>query len=356
MKTMYIKLVCFITVLLIMMSVTMFGQEKEKMVKKIFAEFSGNKPGVSAAVFHNGKIVFTYVSGLADLEKGTLIKPETNFRLASFSKQFTAMCVLILKEEGKLKFTDNLCNFFPDFPEYGKKITVKNLFNHTSGLLDYEDLLTDTVYQVLDSDVLKIMKGVDSTYFETGTEFRYSNTAYALLAMIVEKVSGQKFSQFLKEKILSPLGMDNSVAFRKGESEVPNRAYGYAQKDNTFVFSDQSTTSAVWGDGGLYSSTLDIFKWDQALYTEKLVKKETLMEAYTPNILPNGKNSGYGYGWYIGTYRGLNRVYHTGDTCGFRTVFQRYPEKNFAVVVLVNRREPEMMKYADQLTDLFLLD
>ncbi|MFH0733600.1 MAG: serine hydrolase domain-containing protein [bacterium] len=356
MKTMYVRFVNVMTILFIFMSMPMLAQEKEKIVEKIFAEYKGDKPGVSAAVFHNGKIVFTYVSGLADLEKGTLITPETNFRLASFSKQFTAMCVMILKEEGKLNYTDNLCDFFPDFPAYGKKITVKNLFNHTSGLLDYEDLLTDTAYQVLDSDVLEIMKGVDSTYFETGTQFRYSNTAYALLAMIVEKVSGKKFSQFMKEKVLDPLEMNNSVEFREGENQVPNRAYGYAQKDNTFVFSDQSTTSAVWGDGGLYSSTVDIFKWDQALYTEKLIKKETLMEAYTPTVLSTRENTGYGYGWYIDVYKGLKRVYHTGDTCGFRTIFQRYPEKNFSVVVLVNRREPEMIQYANQLTDLFLLD
>lgn len=343
-------------ILFIIMSTFMNAQDKLKIVEKIFEDYSGNNPGVSAAVFKDGKIVFTYVSGLADLEHNVKITPETNFRLASFSKQFTAMCVMILKEEGKIDYSENLCQIFPDFPKYGEKITVKHLFNHTSGLLDYEDLLTDPVCQVLDSDVLEIMKKVDSTYFEPGSEFRYSNTAYALLAMIVEKKSGKKFSEFLKDKVLNPIGMNNSVAFRKGENEVPNRAFGYAFIDGKFTFSDQSTTSAVWGDGGLYSSTMDIFKWDQALYTEKLVKKATLEEAYTPSSKSERKDTDYGFGWYIDTYKGIKRVYHTGDTCGFRTIFQRYPEKNLSVVILINRREPEMIQFGNQLTDLFLAD
>jgi CubicO group peptidase (beta-lactamase class C family) len=172
--------------------------------------------------------------------------------------------------------------------------------------------------------------------------------------MIVEKISGQSFAEFLKQNIFDPLAMTNTVAYEKGISEVNFRAFGYANENGTLVFKDQSLTSAVLGDGGIYSSIEDLFKWDQALNTDKLVSFETLEQAFTPAILKDGTKLDYGFGWRIDEYHGFKRVHHTGQTCGFTTIIQRYPEQKFSVIILTNRNEPMLMELANRLTDLFL--
>ncbi len=147
--------------------------------------------------------------------------------------------------------------------------------------------------------MLDLLKQQDHTYFAPGSEWRYSNTGYAHLAMIVEKVSGMRFAEFLKKNIFEPLHMTNTVAFEDGVSTVPHRAYGYTRRGAGFERTDQSQTSAVLGDGGVYSSVDDLFQWDQALYTTRLVRAETLQQAFTPGVLANGKSTGYGFGWEL---------------------------------------------------------
>ena len=142
----------------------------------------------------------------------------------------------------------------------------------------------------------------------------------------------------------------------KGAKQVENRAFGYAPDGNGFVFSDQSTTSAVLGDGGIYTSVADMFRWDQALYTDKLVSVEMLTRAYTSAVLESGERTGYGFGWSIGDYKGCHRVYHSGSTCGFRTAIHRYPDDRFTVVVLMNRRVAKPDELAERITDIFLMD
>lgn len=345
MRIIYIYLILF---LFNVPGFEMIAQEED-----ILKQFN-NTSGVSIGIFKDDKIIYQAANGYADIENKIKITDSTNFRLASFSKQFTAMCIMILRDEGKLSLENNLVDIFPNFPEYGKKITIKHLLTHTSGLIDYEDLLTDEDYQVLDSDVLKIMMSIDSLYFEPGESYRYSNTAYALLAMIVEKISGIRYCDFLEQRIFKPLGMRNSVAYRKGINEVKNRAYGYAYNDGMVVYSDQSNTSAVWGDGGIYSSVKDIFEWDKSLYTEKIISKSTLEEIYTVYSKTDRENTGYGFGWYIDSFNGVKRYYHTGETCGFRTVFQRYPDKHLSIVVLANNRDTNVMDIANKIIENYL--
>jgi len=262
---------------------------------------------------------------------------------------------MILEERGLLKYDQKLTEFFSDFPAYGDQITVRNLLQHTSGLIDYESLIPDTAtIQVLDDDVLGMMKAIDSTYFQPGTEYRYSNSGYALLAMIIEKVSGTGFAEFLKKNIFSPLNMSASVAFEKGISEVQNRAFGYTVYDDSIKFSDQSITSAVLGDGGIYSNLEDLYRWDQSLYTEKLVQRSTLEQAFTPLGLLNGKKEIYGFGWRIDEYRGARRIHHNGSTRGFRAVIHRFPEQKLTLILQANRSEPDLFPLAENISDLFL--
>ncbi len=258
-------------------------------------------PGACVMVIQNGKILAAKGYGLADLETKTPCATNTNFRLASVTKQFTAMAVMILAERKKLSLDERLTDFFPEFPEYGKLISVRQLLSHTSGLDDYEDVIPKgTEIPVLDRDVLRLLMKQNKTYFPPGTKYRYSNSAYALLALMVEARSGSTFAQFLRKSIFQPLKMSNTLAYEQGISVVPNRAYGYSAKDGSFVRTDQSLTSSVLGDGGVYSSVSDLYKWDQALYTSKLVSPRMLQLAFTSHIETDHSNTGYGFGWMIG--------------------------------------------------------
>ena len=313
-----------------------------------------NVPGASVIVIREGKVLYKHAYGLADLEARTPATTKTNYRLASCTKQFTAMCIMILAERGRLSLDSPLSRFFPDYPAYGRNITVRQLLTHTSGLRAYEELIPPgRTAQLKDRDVLDLLELQTSTYFPPGSEYRYSNTGYAHLAMIVEKASGMTFAAFLKKNIFGPLKMHGTVAFEEGVSTVRNRAYGYSKKGGAFERTDQSLTSAVLGDGGIYSSVEDLFLWDQALYTNRLVSPGMLEQAWTPSILTSGKQSNYGFGWELGERNGLKTVRHGGSTIGFRTAILRIPEKKFTVIVLANRIESNPTALADSVADVF---
>ncbi len=321
-----------------------------------FADFDRpDSPGAAVIVIKDGKALFAKGYGLADLEKKIPCTTNTNFRLASVTKQFTAMAVLILAEQGKLSLEDRLPKFFPEFPAYGEAISLHHLLTHASGLPDYEDHIPDgTTIPLSDRDVLFILRQRSKTDFAPGTQFHYSNSAYALLALIVENVSGKTFPAFLREKIFDPLGMTNSIAYVAGLSCVPNRAYGYVNGTSGWELSDQSVTSAVLGDGGIYSSVADLFKWDLALYTEKLISRKMLADAFTAHSSESDfEGSGYGYGWYVGNFRGTERLWHYGSTCGFSTRIERLPGRKLSVIVLSNRRDAEISPIVEKLIELF---
>ena len=195
-----------------------------------------------------------------------------------------------MRTTANLHYDDHLTDFFPEFPAYGKSITVRNLLNHTSGLPDYEDLLMkqypntpeEKVPQILDAGVLKLLEQETAGKFAPGSKWEYSNSGYAVLAMIVEKVSGKSFAQFLKERIFTPLRMKNTLAYEKGKNEVPHRAYGHSKNDGAWRETDQSPTSAVLGDGGIYSSLDDLAKWDRALREHALLSEEEMRPALFP--------------------------------------------------------------------------
>jgi len=343
------KMLCLVPVF--MMAIGLSSCSTDRFADRLFRDYTGQRvPGAAVMIIDHGGIIFQKGYGMADLERQIPVSSATNFRLASVSKQFTAMAIMKLVEAGKLTYAKTLTNIFPEFPEYGDKITIEFLLQHRSGLIDYEDLIPDTAtVQVRDRDVLRMMMSIDSTYFSPGTEYRYSNSGYAVLAMIVEKITGKRYAKFLEDEIFHPLGMLNTVAYEEGISTVPNRAFGYHVETGSVRFSDQSITSAVLGDGGIYSSLEDLFKWDQALYTEKLVSSESLERAFTPAL------ENYGFGWRIDEYKGHRRLHHTGSTCGFRNVIQRFPDDQFTVIILTNRREPEVADLADKLVQRFLL-
>jgi len=327
---------------------------KEKIIDELFKDYRGDVPGAALLVIKDGNKVFEKSFGLANLENKKNVTPNSNFRLASVTKQFTAMCILQLIENGKITLETNLTQIYKEFPEYGKKITIKHLLQHTSGLIDYEDLIPDTAtIQVLDQDVLDMMKAVDSTYFEPGSQYKYSNSAYAVLVKIIEKYSDTTFAQYLEKNIFNPVGMKNTIAFESGISTVKYRAMGYKNVNGEYIFKDQSITSAVLGDGGIYSSISDLYKWDQALYTNNLISTKTLNLAFSNGILNNGELIDYGFGWRLQDFEGEKCVYHTGSTSGFRNVLFRIPGKKITVIILTNRAEPDVRYLAEKIAVIF---
>ena len=345
------------------------AQVSPTQIDAIFAPLkSTNAPGATVLVVHDGQSVFRRGYGVTDLRTMHPIDSSTNFRLASFTKQFTAMCIMLLVHDGKLRYDDHLTDIFPEFPAYGKPITVRNLLNHTSGLPDYEDILQEQypntpdekIPQILDAGVLKLLEQQSAGKFPPGSKWEYSNSGYAVLAMIVEKVSGKPFGEFLRERIFVRLKMQNTLAYQKGKNEVPHRAYGHTKDKGTWRETDQSSTSAVLGDGGIYSSIDDLAKWDRALREHTLLSEAEMQPALTP-VQPaggppelDGHAVAYGFGWFLDPYRGHARMWHYGETVGFRTAIERFPADKLTIIVLANRADADAGGLALNVADLYL--
>jgi CubicO group peptidase (beta-lactamase class C family) len=323
------------------------GGEVTHAVNDLMRDYEGEVPGASVLVIHDGRTVVRRSYGLADLDAKTPVTPSTNYRLASVTKQFTAAAIVALVDEGKVGLGDPIETWLPSLPVKG--ITVQQLLTHTSGVIDYEDLMpAETTVQILDAGVLRLLESENRTYFAPGTAYQYSNSGYALLALIVERASGKTFATFLRDRIFAPLGMRNTLAFENGISTVANRAYGHSFIDGAWKRTDQSTTSAVLGDGGVYSSIDDLAKWDAALYDRRFAR------AFVPRTATRDPGVDYGFGWRISAYRNERMVWHSGETRGFRNVILRFPDRRLTVIVLTNRNDPEPYETALKIAALFL--
>jgi CubicO group peptidase (beta-lactamase class C family) len=367
-------------------------------IDELFAPIvAPNSPGAAVLVVKDGKKLFERGYGLRELGSAAKIDPSTNFRLASCSKQFTAMAIMLLVHDGKLQYDQKLSEIFRDFPAYGKSISIRNLLNHTGGLQDYETLMeppgtkgkwTDD-HQIQDAEVLTLLEQTDQGMFRPGTQWYYSNSGYVVLGLIVAKVSGQTFPEFLHQRIFAPLKMDHTVAYVKGQNQITNRTYGHTKDGNTWKQTDQSSTSATLGDGGIYSSLDDLAKWDEALRTHKLLSKEEMQPALTPVTLqltstnidaqprwpansdrPEGTPVSYGFGWFLDPYRAHPRMWHYGETMGFHSYIVRFtknpaakqspnadivddPLAGITIVVLCNRTDISSESLALRIANLF---
>jgi len=306
-------------------------------IGQILRAFDGSVPGAALMLIRDGKPVAAQAYGLANLRTGEPCTVDTNFRIASLTKAFTAMAVMILRERGSLSLDALLSNYFTEAPACACAISIRQLLTHTSGLLDYEDLIPPGTAQPLkDRDAAALVLRESGNRFAPGSQFRYSNTGYVLLALIVERVSKMSFAEFLRANIFAPLQMTNTVAYEQGISTVANRALGYTIHDGIAAETDQDLTSSTLGDGGVYSSVADLFKWDQALYTERLVSAATLRQMFTPwSPISDFDGSGYGFGWYVAG----DCAWHYGSSCGFSARIERHPKRRMTLILLANRRD-----------------
>jgi CubicO group peptidase (beta-lactamase class C family) len=325
-------------------------------IEAIFAPYNrADVPSASVIVLRDGHTVFSRAFGSADLESHTPATVRTDYRLASLTKAFTAMSIMLLVKDGKLSYDDRLVDVLPGAPAYAKDVRISHLLTHTSGLVDYEDFVPDSqTTQLNDDDVLKLMHRTDTLNFAPGSAYHYSNSAYVLLGLIVQRASGMPFPKFLHERIFAPLHMDSTVAYVKGASTVPNRAYGFTgDSAGHFTRTDQSSTSATLGDGGIYSSVTDMAKWSDALDGATLVDSATMHRAWSPTMLTTGKESGYGYGWFVATVNGEPQLRHHGESTGFTNAILKYPNRRLTIIVLTNRTGGNPWDIAGRIAALF---
>jgi CubicO group peptidase (beta-lactamase class C family) len=326
------------------------GRRSMDELDVLMKQYTGDVPGGSLLVVRGGQRNIWRAYGLSNLEDRITATPETNYRLASVTKQFTAAAILLLAEDGKLSLDDRVKKWLPSLPPTVDAVTIEHLLTHTSGIVDYEDVIpSGTTAQLHDADVRRLLESQDSTYFKPGTAYRYSNSGYALLALIVERASGKSFAKFLRERIFIPLGMSHTVAYEEGISTVPARAYGYTMRDGKWTRKDQSVTSAVLGDGGIYSSIDDLVRWDAAWYDARLLSNNSRALAVKPHTETDKADVKYGFGWRITG----ESLWHSGETSGFRNVIVRYPARRLTVVILTNRDDPAPYETALAVARLF---
>ena len=294
--------------------------DAEKRIDDLFRPVAGGKtPGAAVAVVRNGQVIFVKAYGMADVAKGVVNSPATIFRLASITKTFTAVAVLQLIEDGKLKLDDPLSKYVADFPN-ADKILISHLLSHTGGVADF------IPYEELKKRPLE---------FEPGSRISYSNNGYSVLGRVIEKVSGQPWDEYLRDHIFLPLGMKHTGYDRT--QELAGRATGYlAGANGQYHPIPPQDAFGAYAGGGLYSTVEDMVRWDAGLSSGKLLRKETLDLAFTPGLLTDGRRTVYGLGWMTTNYRGLREVGHGGDITGFNTYFARYPDSQLSVIVLSN--------------------
>ncbi|MGV6832493.1 MAG: serine hydrolase [bacterium] len=300
-------------------------------------------------IYEEGKIIHKSSNGLQNIDPETPLNLNSTFRLASVSKQFTGMAIMKLKEAGKLDYDQNVNTIIPEFPY--DNITVRHLLHHTSGLSDYMQLMSNALENMeVKEDVLlgndeimtEFFKVKPALDFQPGERWDYSNTGYMILASIVEKISGVHFSQFLKEQVFDPLGMNNTSVYKyqiAPDENMPNRVFGYTKSLNqrSYSLNDYNFMNDVRGDGGVYSTLDDLFKWNQALVNYEIIGEEYLKEAWTPGKLNNGESTDYGFGWFLDSEEGEPLVVsHSGGWVGFGTFLRNEVETNSGFVLLTN--------------------
>jgi CubicO group peptidase (beta-lactamase class C family) len=292
-------------------------------------------PGLSLAVVKEGKVILAKGYGFANVEHGVPAKPETVYQSGSVGKQFTATAVMMLVEEGTLALDDRISKYLDDTPEAWKDITVRHLLTHTSGIKTYGPRDLNFRQDYTEGELVKKAASFPLD-FTPGEKWRYSNTGYVLLGVIIRKASGEFYGDLLRKRIFMPLGMETTRIINE-EDIVPNRAAGYRLlrgqlKNQEWVSPSLNTTA----DGSLYLTILDLAKWDAGLYTEKLLKRASLEQMWTPVKTTDGKSHDYGFGWGVREVRGHKVQEHGGAWQGFVSAIVRYPNDKLTVIVLTN--------------------
>src|ERR1700726_539118 len=328
-------------------------------VDEVFGDLAkAGSPGCALAVYRDGKIVYAKGYGLANIEENVPITPQSVFDIGSTSKQFTATSILLLEKQGKLSVNDDVRKYLPELPDYGQKITILHLLNHTSGLRDYLTLMelaginTDSV--TTDDDALALIVRQRALNFAPGSEWLYSNTGFFLLSTIVKRVSGKTLREFAAEHIFTPLGMAHTQYRDNHTLLIADRALAYDPNEKKDGYTLNVPYFEQTGDGAVHTSVEDLLKWDENFYSPMVGGQDFLKELQEHGKLNSGKVLKYAKGLFISDYRGLHTVSHGGAWGGYRAELLRFPEQHFSVACLCNVGNANPTKRAHEVADVYL--
>ncbi len=343
-------------------AVTAASDDRAKRVDALFADWDTTEtPGAVVAVIKDGKMAYQNAYGMADLEREVPLSPRSLFDIASISKQFTAMSILLLEEQGKLSLDGDIRTYLPSFPSYGHTITLRHLIHHTGGLRDYMDLMElagmpweNTYHQAEIVDLVARQKALNN---DPGDEFLYSNSGYLLLAEIVHRVSGQTLGEFTEQHIFKPLGMNVSHFYEDFTRIVEDRALSYSEME-TGGYKNVPYIFDVIGDTGLLTNAGDLLLWDRNFYDNKLGKggSNLIDRMLIRGKLNSGETIDYAFGLELEEYRGLRVVRHSGGAAGYDAEMMRFPDQRFTVLVLSNLAQFSSTELAKQVADVYLSD
>jgi CubicO group peptidase (beta-lactamase class C family) len=317
--------------------------DRASQIERLMKELHDQRMFTGAIlVAEKGNTIYAGGFGLANRGANRPYTPDTRSCLASLSKPITATAVMMLVEKRELKYEQTLGRFYPIFTDAVGAVTVRQLLTHTSGIPDYPDLNADHP-GVTNAEILAAVRKVQAPAFAPGQKYQYCNAGYVMLALIVEKLSGQPLSRFLEERIFAPVGMTSTFVLASASQKTADVARGYDESGRADDFEGMST-----GDGGVYSTVRDLLRFDQALYTEALLKQTTLAEAFTPASVREGRTT-YGYGWNINDDVPGKRVWHQGNTAGFRAFIERRLRDRITVIMLTNGGNTNRMAINDRI-------
>jgi CubicO group peptidase (beta-lactamase class C family) len=330
-------------------------------VDRVFAKYNSSTPGCAVGVATDGTAVLTGGYGSADLEHDVAITPLTIFEAGSVSKQFTAASVLLLAREGKLSIDDPARKYIPELPDYGTPLLIRHMLNHTSGLRDWGSVASiagwpRTTRVHTHAHVLEIVGHQKSLNFTPGTRWSYSNTGFNLAAIIVERVSGQSFQEFTRARLFQPLGMTHTSWRDDFTHIVKGRAIAYDENRSSGAFSTDMPFENVYGNGGLLTTVEDLLKWNENFVTPRVGNASFVAEEQQAGKFADGRTHGYALGLFVGKYKGLREVYHSGSTAGYSAFLTRFPDQHLSVAVLCNVDTARATQYAHDVADLYLGD
>jgi CubicO group peptidase (beta-lactamase class C family) len=325
-------------------------------VDQLVERYRGGRkiPGLSVAVVRNGRVIKAKGYGSADLELGTPVTPAFRFGLGSISKQFTATAIMQLAEEGRLAVDDPVTKYVDSLPPHWGRITIRQLLTHTSGLPEERWLPNFVEFDRVEHEHLDVLRTIfqDSLQFTPGGGWAYRNSAYRLLGMVVERVSGESYWSFLERRIFQPLGM-TSTRGSDPKTIIPHRSKGYGRERGRVVNRDAVAESAAFSEGALISTVLDLARWDSALYRPRVVSQQSLDQMWTPVTLNDGTTRPYGFGWALSPTNGLRTISHGGSLPGFTTAINRFVAKGLTVIVLTNAEWSEPSRVATAIAGLY---
>lgn len=314
------------------LSLLFFTSCKEKTAKDFVTEYhNAGKLNGSVLLIKNDSIICDTTLGYSNFKEKVLLKKNTPIYIASLSKPFTAIAIMLLQQKGVLNYNGKASKYIKELPSYAQQITIYQLLTHTSGLKDYEGILKQNE-NLTNKTVLKWLEGLSSLNFPSGSKYEYTNSGYILLSLIIEKLSGKSFKEFIEENVLTPLKMEHTFVYDETKPEIPNKATGYNNEKQIDDYNQLTT-----GDGGIYSTPLDLYKLDKALRNGTLINKENAKLMYETPLLENKKKGEYGFGWFVLNEKNTKIAMHTGGLNGFRSLFWRDLDHNITLIALTNQ-------------------